>query len=257
MIMRSIQGWEVLEFVSFPHYCEERLGMSPRAVMQRAALERSLHRIPILRRAMREKRLSYEKARLLARDLEPAAIPGWIERAERMTCIELRRALEGEEEKQMCARGAFRLWLPASVAAVASAAFRAARREAGRWIAPTECLRIDHFIEVWKPRSAERQTLSRRIRKRDRHFRQVPGCSRPAVHTHHMRHRAHGGSDDPSNLVSLCAVHHLRALHEGLLRVTGTAPDDLRWVLADGEIFRGGGRPPRQSDSREVGTDAA
>jgi len=123
MIMRSIQGWEVLEFANFPQYCEERLGMSPRAVMQRATLERSLHRIPVLRKAMREKRLSYEKARLLARDLEPAAIPGWIERAERMICIELRRALEGEKERQMCARGAFRLWLPASVAVVASAAF--------------------------------------------------------------------------------------------------------------------------------------
>jgi hypothetical protein len=24
----------------------------------------------------------------------------------------------------------------------------------------------------------------------------------------------------------------------GLMRVTGTAPDNLRWVLADGEIFR-------------------
>jgi hypothetical protein len=64
------------------------------------------------------------------------------------------------------------------------------------------------------------------------------------VHTHHLKRRIHGGSDDPSNLVGLCAAHHLRALHEGLLRVTGTAPDDLRWVLADGEIFLAGARRP-------------
>jgi hypothetical protein len=159
MLMRRTRGWEILEFASFAQYCEERLGMAPRTVIQRARLERSLHEIPLLRAAMREKRISYEKARLLARDLDPGSIAGWIERAEAMTCIELRRTLEEEDERQMCARGALRLWLPASVAAVASAAFRAARREAGRWISPTECLlRIaDHFIEVWKPRVAQKK----------------------------------------------------------------------------------------------------
>jgi hypothetical protein len=65
-----------------------------------------------------------------------------------------------------------------------------------------------------------------------------------------MQYRAHGGSDDGSNLVGLCAVHHLRAIHEGLLRVTGTAPDDLRWVLADGEIFLGGAGPARGARGR-------
>jgi hypothetical protein len=68
-----------------------------------------------------------------------------------------------------------------------------------------------------------------------------------------MKHRAHGGSDDPSNLVGLCAVHHLRAIHEGLLRVTGVAPDRLRWVLADGEVFRGGALQNPQASSRTPG----
>ena len=245
MIQRAIRGWEALGLASFPHYCEERLGMAPRTVMQRASLERRLHDVPLLRLALREKRISYEKARLLARHLEPEDIPEWIGRAAQMTCVGLRRALEGEEERQMCARGAVRLWLPPSVALVVSAAFRAARREAGRWISPRDCLlRIaDHFIEVWKPRLAGRETLSRRIRRRDKDQCQVPGCSRPGAHTHHVEFRSQGGSDDPSNLVAVCAVHHLRALHEGLLRVTGKAPDDLRWVLADGQIFRGGAVP--------------
>jgi hypothetical protein len=35
------------------------------------------------------------------------------------------------------------------------------------------------------------------------------------------------------NLVGLCLVHHLRAVHGGYLRVTGRAPDALVWeVLA-------------------------
>lgn len=61
--------------------------------------------------------------------------------------------------------------------------------------------------------------------------------------------RSQGGSDDPSNLVSLCAAHHLRGVHGGLMRVTGTAPDGLRWVLANGEAFGIGARtaPPPMS----------
>ncbi|MFL5392905.1 MAG: hypothetical protein ACJ79G_08730 [Myxococcales bacterium] len=43
-----------------------------------------------------------------------------------------------------------------------------------------------------------------------------------------------GGSDDPSNLVSLCAPHHLHCVHMGWLRVTGTAPDGVRWELGIG-----------------------
>jgi hypothetical protein len=34
--------------------------------------------------------------------------------------------------------------------------------------------------------------------------------------------------------VSLCAVHHLRGVHMGRLRVSGTAPDRLRWELGVG-----------------------
>jgi len=57
----------------------------------------------------------------------------------------------------------------------------------------------------------------------------VPGCSRAAVHAHHIIPRSQGGTDDPENLVSLCAAHHLHGIHGGRMRVTGTAPDKLVW----------------------------
>ncbi len=79
--------------------------MAERTVMQRIALERSLYRIPLLRRALREKRISYEKARIIARHAEGEEVQGWIERAETMTCVALRRAMQDKDEEQMCARG--------------------------------------------------------------------------------------------------------------------------------------------------------
>jgi hypothetical protein len=66
---------------------------------------------------------------------------------------------------------------------------------------------------------------------RDRGWCQVPGCSRAALHVHHVRFRSHGGADVAANLVGLCAAHHLHGIHAGYLRVAGTAPHRLRWTF--------------------------
>src|SRR5690349_6364842 len=94
MLFLAMDGWRRLGFACFDHYCKERLGMSARAVEQRAALERRLHQLPKLRQAIVERRLSYEKARLIARYADESSVDGWIERAERLPCIELRRELQ-------------------------------------------------------------------------------------------------------------------------------------------------------------------
>jgi hypothetical protein len=60
----------------------------------------------------------------------------------------------------------------------------------------------------------------------------VPGCtSRRNLHGHHLTFRSAGGSDARENRVTLCAFHHLRCLHAGLLRVRGRAPDALVFEL--------------------------
>jgi hypothetical protein len=51
------------------------------------------------------------------------------------------------------------------------------------------------------------------------------------VHAHHIILRSQGGTDDEWNLISLCAVHHLRGIHGGYIRVSGRAPDELMWQL--------------------------
>jgi hypothetical protein len=51
--------------------------------------------------------------------------------------------------------------------------------------------------------------------------------------------RSQGGSDALENRTTLCAWHHLRGVHAGRMRCTGTAPDRLRFELG---LRRG--RPP-------------
>ena len=71
------------------------------------------------------------------------------------------------------------------------------------------------------------------ILKRD-HFRcQVPGCNcRRNLHVHHIIWRSKSGSDEPWNLITLCATHHLYILH-GLmtLKIEGTSPHNLTFIF--------------------------
>jgi len=90
-----------------------------------------------------------------------------------------------------------------------------------------------HYVDNWKAALTQANTVQRRVLERDGWRCTNPGCSRPAAHVHHVEFRAHGGSDDPSNLISVCAAHHLRGIHVGRLRVTGKAPDELKWEVIE------------------------
>jgi 5-methylcytosine-specific restriction endonuclease McrA len=69
---------------------------------------------------------------------------------------------------------------------------------------------------------------------RDKHRCRVPGCrSTQNIEVHHIVHREHGGSHEPSNLVCLCWGHH-NAHHDGTLIIRGTA-DALEVIRLDEE----------------------
>ncbi|WP_242393001.1 HNH endonuclease [Anaeromyxobacter oryzisoli] len=143
----------------------------------------------------------------------------------------------GVPRPQMCARDWLTLHVPRRVALLIDASFRAARAAAGHWLNPEECvIRIaGHFVETWtetvKQLERSRPARQRKILARDRCRCQVPGCSRPAAHVHHVCFRSHGGDDSGENQIALCAAHHLHAIHRGWIRVRGRAPDGLRWEL--------------------------
>lgn len=236
MLVQWCGLWRDMGFASFGHYCSERLGMSGRAVTQRTRLERRMYALPRLREAFRSGRISYEKARLVAEVSDEGTVEMWIAQAERSTCVALGRLVDCAEETQMCARREVAWRVPARVGALVRAAFRAAREAEGRWLTPGECVvrLAEHFVATWEGAIPERRTRAAKVIRRDLGFCQVPGCSRAAVHAHHLQFRSAGGSDDPSNLVAVCAGHHHQGVHAGWVRVSGTAPGALRWELGCG-----------------------
>ena len=69
---------------------------------------------------------------------------------------------------------------------------------------------------------------------RDKHRCRVPGCRAARnIEVHHIVHREHSGSHEPSNLVCMCVGHHT-AHHEGTLIIRGTA-DALEVIRLDDE----------------------
>ncbi|MGH7287579.1 MAG: hypothetical protein ACREI8_06120 [Myxococcota bacterium] len=51
--------------------------------------------------------------------------------------------------------------------------------------------------------------------------------------------RSAGGSEDDANLTTLCAAHHQRGAHAGVIRITGRAPDGLVFELPLGRFYSG------------------
>jgi hypothetical protein len=90
---------------------------------------------------------------------------------------------------------------------------------------------LDHAYLAWGGRE-NRVCKAWRVFSRDGWRCTVPGCSSYRnLHDHHIQYRSAGGSDDESNRTTLCAWHHLRGVHAGIVRISGRAPGRLRFEL--------------------------
>ena len=144
------------------------------------------------------------------------------------------------EERQMCAPDVdteatqLLAWrVPYEVAAVFTAVRETVRSklrpECGHF--PSDGEVFDAMLECALLAWTLRDPRARRpdpVVERDGYRCAVPGCtSRRNLHDHHLRFRSAGGSDAPDNRIALCAFHHQRCLHVGLMRIRGRAPDGL------------------------------
>ena len=90
----------------------------------------------------------------------------------------------------------------------------------------------------------------RAVHARDRGCR-FPGCGgRVFTHVHHIRHRAHRGGNELSNLVELCWFHH-RLVHEGGWNIRFDADGGVLAIRPNGNVLpRTRGSGPH--DPREI-----
>ena len=77
--------------------------------------------------------------------------------------------------------------------------------------------------------------LRRALHHRDKGCR-FPGCGRPFGEGHHIRHWAHGGPTELSNLAMLCRRHH-RAVHEEGFQIERLPDGHLRFRRLDGRLL--------------------
>jgi hypothetical protein len=130
-----------------------------------------------------------------------------------------------------------RFWAPHDVAELWRHALQVCRWREGAALDDWECVErlIDHFRLTWEVRSDPAWRRRYRTHERDGWRCRVPGCSsRRNLQEHHVVYRSHGGDDEPENLVSLCATHHLRVLHPGHLRCHRLPEGLMAWELGAG-----------------------
>jgi HNH endonuclease len=108
-------------------------------------------------------------------------------------------------------------------------------------------------VAVGRQGTALSPKIVRAVLLRDGHCR-VPGCEiRHGLEVHHLRPRSRGGSDDPSNLATVCRPggHHGMLVPTGRWALVGNPnrPDGLRLVrldeLTDDQATQLGRPPPR------------
>jgi hypothetical protein len=252
-----------LGFRGLDSYARERLAISPRSARALLRLERACVLAPVLGQAWRSGRITGSQAQVLVPLMLDAGSErfqsGWIERA---ACVTVRR-LEDDVEHALAA-GAFDptllpelpegvqigaeprgpetdVWV-ANVPADVGRLFRACLASVARRLdtgpgAALEAM-FDHCIDTWRCSTAREH----RVFARDGWRCTVPGCtSQRNLHAHHVLFRSAGGGDELANLVTLCAAHHQRGVHTGLIRIAGRAPDHLVFELPLGR-FRSGDR---------------
>jgi hypothetical protein len=257
----------------------DHLGISPSKARSLVRLERAGDVCRELRDAYRSGRISWVKARILIPLLTLDVGGGhwrevWVAWAERVTVRRLEQDVERalllraghhfawhrckhdparaqdaipQAEREVCAHGidvdateeiAFRVALPVA------ALFRALR--VGARISFEAML--DHALATWL--TTEPGKRPDPVIVRDGYRCVVPGCmSRRNLHDHHIEFRSHQGSDEAANRITLCAFHHLRGVHAGLVRVRGVAPHGL--------VFELGVRPDRPPLARYRSGDIA
>ena len=93
----AADGWRRLGYSTAAHYARERLGLSLSSIKDRRQLARRIRKLPALGRAIQERVIGYEAARLVASVATPVTINEWLTRARERTVRHLREEIDAAE----------------------------------------------------------------------------------------------------------------------------------------------------------------
>jgi hypothetical protein len=241
--------------------------MSPRKARALLRVERACVRSPALAAAWRSGAVSWSQAQaLVPLVLAPGAEPfheAWLARAASVTV----RRLEDDVDHALASGDFDPAHLPALPTGVQIGAPDTLAEPNETWVAnvPSDVGRLfraclhtvqrrldaspgaaleamfDHCLATWRARpGGRRPPPEQRVFERDGWRCTVPGCtSQRNLHAHHIVFRSAGGGDEDANLTTLCAAHHQRGVHAGVIRVSGRAPDGLVFELPVGRFGAG------------------
>ncbi len=220
-----------LGFARFDRYVEERVDVSPRTARRWVRLARLGGPGSAVVTAFRAGALTEMQALLVAEASTPLTAPAWLSLATQVTL----RRLETEIETEV-APTRLSFLAPPEVANVFLFALDAARQHLadgdGHPAPPHRALAwmLEHAVATWLEQGARFEDYA--DFERDGFRCTAPGCTaRRNLHSHHIVFRSAGGPDEPWNRTTLCAFHHQRGVHAGLVHCTGRAPDALLFSL--------------------------
>jgi hypothetical protein len=262
--LSDLRVHRALGFDSFDSYVRERLGFSPSKAWSLVALDRRSREATAFGRAYLSGALSWVRAATILPVARGEREAAWVRRALEVTVRELRDEVEwaidwqdagGRDlsppehgaalerpDLQTCARRGdepsdrrVTFFGPASVVGVVRVAVAAASGPRDPFWKGLERILL-RAVSEWEAQPRHRDPVF----ARDGWRCAVPACtSRRNLHDHHVEFRSRGGGNERENRVGICAAHHLRGIHRGIVRASGRAPDDLVWELG----FRPGRAP--------------
>lgn len=227
-----------LGFSGIFDYCHRalKLGEAQSYYFQRVA--RKSREVPALKDAIHEGRITLSKARRIESVITAEDSGEWIRKAETLSQRELEREIKKVQPEVV--RETLRPVAPSrselrvGISEALEAKLRRLQDILGGTLEEVLEKAVGEALDRRDPvAKAERGFLRKRgpAVKNVVHWRDgqctFPGCTATRfLQVHHIRHRAHGGSDAPENLALLCSAHH-RMTHAVFLRqahVVGGAP---------------------------------
>ncbi len=238
-----------LGFPSFERYAAERVDVSPRTARRWVWLARLAPPASAVAEALRTARLTPKQAALVAAAASPFEQQALVEHAQQVTLRRLEDDLAAAELLRPRTHVTFSA--PREAANVFLLALEAAARHLaacpggggeGRkarapgppaaTTAPEAALGwiLDHAISTWTHEGEQFRDSADFTRDGFRCT--APGCTqRRNLQSHHVVFRSAGGPDVPWNRTTLCAFHHLRGIHAGVVSCRGKAPGELVFAL--------------------------